>query len=182
MNGVRLLVHCCCVHCSAYTLNYWRECGFEVTAYWFNPNIQPEKEHEARLDALKRYLADSGTEVLAAGEYSPGLFEGALSSRTGKPMRCSICYGLRLESAAREAANARFDGFTTSLLISPQQQHEMVLAAGIAASDKYGVNFRYADIRKRYSDSRRLTRPLELYRQRYCGCLHSAGESENPDI
>lgn len=172
-----LLVHCCCVHCSAYTLRYWREQGFDVTSYWYNPNIHPTDEHQERLQALRRYLTDSGIELVVDGDYRPDEYDDALTEEKQKPARCSVCYSLRLQATAGFAASEKYDGFTTSLLISPQQYHKIVRDAGLTAADEYGVKFKYTDIRKRYSDSRKLTRPLGLYRQRYCGCRYSAEEA-----
>ncbi|APV44291.1 hypothetical protein Dform_00950 [Dehalogenimonas formicexedens] len=170
----KLLVHCCCVHCSAYTLNYWREQGFGVTAFWYNPNIHPFLEHQRRLEALKSLVAREGISV----ELEPGYdLDKYFVAAAGKnENRCRECYRLRLGKVASYAAEHGFDAFTSSLLISPQQKHDQIIEIARSVELISGVVFEYADLRKRYSDSRRLTKPLDLYRQQYCGCLYSEWE------
>lgn len=90
--------------------------------------------------------------------------------------RCPDCYQLRLDATAACAAASGFDTFSSSLLISHRQQHDRIISAARAAQASSGVRFEYADLRKRYSDSRIMTKPLELYRQQYCGCLYSEYE------
>jgi hypothetical protein len=170
----KLLVHCCCVHCSAYTLKYWREQGYEVTAFWYNPNIHPFTEHQRRLEALNSFTDSKGIILAVAPGYD---LDGYLQAAAGRGAeRCPECYRLRLEAAAGYAREQGFEGFTSSLLISPQQQHQRIVEVAGTISAASGVGFFYADLRKRYSDSRRLTKPMELHRQQYCGCLFSEYE------
>jgi len=90
--------------------------------------------------------------------------------------RCQYCFRLRLLETAETAYQRGFNAFTTSLLISPHQQHDLLRAIGNKISKEKGIDFLYADLRKRYSDSRHLTKPLNLYRQQYCGCVYSEWE------
>ena len=99
----QLLVHCCCVHCSAYTLNYWRDQGFDVTAYWYNPNIHPFTEHQHRLEALKSLTAAAGIPLAVAPGYDMARYFQAVTGHETE--RCQYCYRIRLEAAA---AYARF--------------------------------------------------------------------------
>lgn len=87
--------------------------------------------------------------------------------------RCRYCFGLRLGKTAEFARENGYDAFTTTLLISPQQQHETLREIGERVAGEQGVEFLYTDLRKRYSDSRHITKPMDLYRQQYCGCLYS---------
>ncbi len=170
----KLLVHCCCVHCSAYTLNYWREQGFEVTAYWYNPNIHPFIEHQQRLDALKSLADKEGIHLVVAPGYEMDRYFQAVAGH--EIDRCQHCYRLRLGQVAEYARDHAYDAFTSSLFISPQQKHNQIIEVARSTEESTGVKFQYADLRKRYSDSRRLTKPLDLYRQQYCGCLYSEFE------
>jgi predicted adenine nucleotide alpha hydrolase (AANH) superfamily ATPase len=90
--------------------------------------------------------------------------------------RCQYCFRLRLSKTAETAQKMDFDAFTTTLLISPQQKHELIQEIGNELAKEKGVDFLYADLRKHYSDSRRMTKPLNLYRQQYCGCVYSEWE------
>jgi hypothetical protein len=90
--------------------------------------------------------------------------------------RCRYCFQLRLSRTARVAKENHISGFTTTLLISPHQKHELIKEVGDKVAEENGVPFIYADLRKRYSDSRHITKPMDLYRQQYCGCLYSEWE------
>jgi predicted adenine nucleotide alpha hydrolase (AANH) superfamily ATPase len=90
--------------------------------------------------------------------------------------RCRHCFELRLGKTAATAREKGYDAFTTTLLISPHQKHELIKEIGEKAAGEKRVAFLYADLRKRYSDSRHITKPLELYRQQYCGCIYSEWE------
>jgi len=174
----KLLVHCCCVHCSAYTLSYWRGLGHDVTAYWYNPNIHPFTEHQKRLEALKALDEKEGIPLLIDPGYEMEKYLRAVAGRGDD--RCRWCYEVRLEKAAQIAREGGFDAFTSSLLISPKQKHNRIVEVARRIEASQGVRFAYADLRKRYSDSRRLTKPRELYRQQYCGCLYSEYERYRP--
>ena len=93
-----------------------------------------------------------------------------------EPRRCQYCFGLRLLKTAETAYQAGFNAFTTSLLISPHQKHDLLRKIGSKISKEKGIDFLYADLRKRYSDSRRMTKGLNLHRQQYCGCVYSEWE------
>ena len=175
----KLLVHCCCVHCSAYALRYWQELGHEVTAFWYNPNIHPFTEHQHRLEALKTLLEKENIPLAIQLGYDIEHFFQAVAGHISD--RCPHCYHLRLRTVADYANEHGFDGFTSSLLISSHQQHERIVGIALKIEQSSGVSFKYADLRKRYSDSRTITKPLDLYRQRYCGCLFSEWERYRDD-
>ncbi len=170
----RLLLHSCCAHCAAYPLRYWRDQGYEVTAFWYNPNIHPYAEHVARFKALESLAGKEGVPLITATGYGMPDYFRAVAGREDD--RCRHCFTLRLGKAAAAAKEGGFDAFTTTLLISPQQKHELIRETGEAAAAGAGVAFLYADLRKRYSDSRHITKPMELYRQQYCGCIYSEWE------
>jgi predicted adenine nucleotide alpha hydrolase (AANH) superfamily ATPase len=90
--------------------------------------------------------------------------------------RCRYCFDLRLTKTAETAREKGFDAFTTTLLISPHQKHDVIQEIGNKVAAEQGVTFLYADLRKRYSDSRHITKPMNLYRQQYCGCIYSEWE------
>ncbi len=170
----KVLIHVCCAHCAAYTAEHFRAEGYDVTAYWYNPNIHPFSEHQSRLEAMQRLAQEMALPLIIEPGYDmPEYFRRVAGHEAG---RCGHCFRLRLERTAAAAKAGGYDAFTTTLLISPHQQHEILKETGEKVAADSGVAFLYTDLRKRYSDSRRLTKPLDLYRQQYCGCLYSEWE------
>jgi predicted adenine nucleotide alpha hydrolase (AANH) superfamily ATPase len=176
----KVLVHVCCAHCAAYTIEHWRQEGCEVAGFWYNPNIHPFTEHNRRLESV-RALAEKldFPLIIAPGYDMPEYFRRVAGSEAD---RCRNCFDLRLSRTAAAARENGCGAFTTTLLISPHQKHEIIKEIGTKAAGENGVAFLYADLRKRYSDSRHITKPMELYRQQYCGCLYSEWERYREDI
>ena len=174
MKAGSVLVHCCCAHCTAYTIEHWRRQGYETSALWYNPNIHPYMEHQQRLDAMQSLAKISGFQLIVIEGYDIiDYFRRVVGNES---QRCQYCFQLRLLKTAESAIRMGYDTFTTSLLISHQQKHDLLQEIGNKIAQEKGVDFLYADLRKRYSDSRRITKPLNLYRQQYCGCVYSEWE------
>ncbi len=169
-----VLVHCCCAHCAAYTVDYWRQQGYEVSALWYNPNIHPYTEHQQRLEAMKSFSQEINLPLTVADDYD--IREYFCRVERHESQRCQHCFRLRLSKTAETARQMGFDAFTTTLLISPHQKHDLLKEIGEELAEEQGINFLYTDLRKRYSDSRRMTKPLNLHRQQYCGCIYSKWE------
>jgi len=169
-----VLVHCCCAHCAAYTIDYWRQQGYEVGALWYNPNIHPYMEHQHRLEAMKSWAQEVNLSLIITEGYN--IIDYFRQVAGHESQRCQYCFRLRLLKTAETAHQKGFSAFTTSLLISPQQKHDLLREIGSEVSREEGVDFLYADLRKRYSDSRHMTKPFNLYRQQYCGCVYSEWE------
>jgi len=170
----KVLVHVCCAHCAAYTVEHWRQQGYEITGFWYNPNIHPYSEHQSRLESTKELAEKIDLPLIISEGYDmPEYFRRVAGKES---QRCRECFRLRLEKTADTARENGFDAFTTTLLISPHQQHEVLRETGEAIAGEKGIEFLYTDLRKRYSDSRHITKPMDLYRQQYCGCLYSEWE------
>jgi len=169
-----VLVHCCCAHCTAYTIEHWRQQGYETGALWYNPNIHPYTEHQHRLEAMQSLARTMGFPLITIGGYD--IVEYFRQVAGNEANRCQYCFQLRLSKTAESALRIGYDAFTTTLLISHQQKHGLLQEIGDKIAKDMGVEFLYADLRKRYSDSRRITKPLNLYRQQYCGCVYSEWE------
>ena len=169
-----VLIHSCCVHCAAYTVDYWREQGYEVTTLWYNPNIHPYMEHQHRLEALKSLAQEMKLPLIVTEGYDMTTYFRQVAGHESQ--RCRYCFRLRLSKTAETARQMNFSAFTTTLLISPHQKHDLLREIGDELAKEKGVEFRYADLRKHYSDSRHLTKGLNLYRQQYCGCIYSEWE------
>ncbi len=168
-----VLLHVCCAHCAASTVSYWRQ-DYEVSAFWYNPNIHPYTEHQHRLEAMKSLAKEAKLPLMVSESYD--IVEYFRRVAGDESQRCQHCFSLRLSKTAETARQAGFTAFTTTLLISPHQKHDLIREIGNRIAEQTGMEFLYADLRKRYSDSRHITKPLNLYRQQYCGCLYSEWE------
>ena len=169
-----ILLHACCAHCTAYPVEYWRQQGYDVTVFWYNPNIHPFAEHQNRLGAMRKLSVEINFPLIIADGYDmPEYFRAVAGNEDD---RCRYCFRLRLSDTARAVKEGGFTGFSTTLLISPHQKHDLIKEVGDEIAVENSVPFFYADLRKRYSDSRHITKPMDLYRQQYCGCLYSEWE------
>jgi len=169
-----LLVHSCCAHCAAYSTDYWRKQGYEVSLLWYNPNIHPFTEHQHRLEAMKSLAKEMNLPLIVDEGYDIIAYFRQVTGHEAE--RCQHCFRLRLSKTAETARQQGFSAFTTTLLISPHQKHDLLREIGNNVAEEKGVDFLYIDLRKRYSDSRRMTKALNLYRQQYCGCIYSEWE------
>lgn len=183
--GIRpsLLLHACCAPCSSYVLEYLNE-YFNITLYYYNPNISPESEYSFRISELHRLVSEMNIDVeIIDGEYTPEVFNEITMGLENEPeqgARCMKCYRLRLEHTAKLAKEWGFDYFTTTLSISPMKNTEALNSIGAALAERYGVSYLFSDFKKRegYKRSIELSRQYGLYRQNYCGCIYSKAKSE----
>lgn len=166
-----ILLHCCCAPCSVYCVDALREEGIEPTAFWYNPNIHPYQEYKARRDTLCAYAPSIGMDLVVQEEY--GLRDFVRHVAEDIPGRCGWCYTCRMEAAARYAADHGFAAFSTTLLISPYQQHQRIAAIAEEMGRRYGVEFLYRDFRPGFRTGQAKARELGLYMQKYCGCVFS---------
>lgn len=174
---MKLLLHICCAPCSTATVAAWREAGYGLTGAYFNPNIQPFAEHEQRRETLLAYASASSLPLLGEAEYDIKAWLAMVRGNEGKGDRCRLCISQRMRYTAGLAVSSGFAAFSTTLLVSPYQEHEMVRAAGEQAAADAGIEFAYRDLRPRYRESVTLSREAGLYRQKYCGCIFSEEEA-----
>ena len=168
---LKVLLHTCCAPCTTYVKKALEEMGFKVTGFWYNPNIHPYTEYEKRLSTMKLYSALANLEMVYADLYDIENFFDVIFGQKDK--RCLFCYILRLHKAAAYAKKHGFDAFTTTLLVSPDQKHDLIKEAGRIVAKKIGIEFLYKDFRKGFSEGRRMANTMNLYKQDYCGCLYS---------
>lgn len=169
---MKLLLHTCCAPCSVYCIKSLREEGIEPTVYWFNPNIHPYMEYKARRDTLKEYTKNIGVNAIFEENY--GLREFCKNVVNDLENRCSkYCYRIRLEQTAKYAKENGYDTFSTTLLISPYQNHEALKQIGEEMAEKYELTFLYRDFRPGFREGQAEARELGLYMQKYCGCVFS---------
>jgi len=154
-----------------------REESWEVTGYWFNPNIQPYSEHERRREALAKFAEAVSLPVIWEPGYEMVAFLRAVAGRERFRERCAICYRLRLERTARVAAERGFAAITTTLLISPYQDQQAIRTLGEELARAQGLAFYFENFRRGFAEHHRLAKEYDLYRQRYCGCVYSEWEA-----
>lgn len=167
----QLLLHTCCAPCSVYCVDSLRAEGIEPTAFWYNPNIHPYQEYRSRRDALADYAASISQALAVRDEYGLRDFVRAVAEDIGG--RCAHCYACRLEETARYAAGHGFTHFSTTLLVSPYQDHEGICRTAQMLADRCGVAFLYRDFREGFRQGQAKARELGLYMQKYCGCVFS---------
>jgi predicted adenine nucleotide alpha hydrolase (AANH) superfamily ATPase len=165
------LLHICCAPCSVRCIETLRDEGIEPVGFWYNPNIHPYTEYRARRQTLETYAASIGMTLIQNKEYGLRPFLDAVGGDYDG--RCEVCYRLRMDETARQAAERGFESFTTTLLISPYQNHELLVQVATEAAVKYGVEFLYRDFRPYFREGQQIARESEMYMQKYCGCIFS---------
>ena len=181
---MKLLLHSCCAPCSVQCVKTLLEDGIKPDLYWYNPNIHPFTEYRSRRDALEAFARDHELSLNMEDEYGLRPFlrevvsmdeDFADHDQTVK-RRCAYCYRLRLEKTASVAAERGYEAFSTTLLISPYQNHELLKETGYEFAAKYDVSFLYRDFRPFFRDGRNQAKALGYYMQKYCGCIFSEEE------
>lgn len=167
----KTLLHTCCAPCSVSCVEQLRTEGIEPVSYWFNPNIHPYQEYKARRDTLIGYAKQINMELIVQEDY--GLREFTCAVAKDIDHRCGICYEMRLDRVAKFAAENGFDSFTSTLFVSPYQQHERMAQIAEQGARKWGVSFLYRDFRPGFRSGQQQARELGLYMQKYCGCIFS---------
>lgn len=174
---MKLLLHICCAPCATATIDSWRGEVTELSGVYFNPNIHPFSEHQRRYDTLLDYAGRIGLPLVGEPLWDVTAWLRQVAGNDGKGPRCRICIAQRLNYTAALAAAQGCDAFSTSLLISPYQEHEIIREAGEQAAAVAGVQFAYRDLRPEFRRSREMSAAADLYRQKYCGCIYSEAEA-----
>ena len=168
---MKTLLHICCAPCSVACIKSLQIEDIAITGYWYNPNIHPFTEYKARRNTLIEYAKQINLPLILEGEYGLRSFINGVYPDFDN--RCEYCYRVRLENAAQYAAQNGFDNFTTTLLISPYQKHELICKVANEAAAKYNTSFLYRDFRPLFKEGQQQARDMEFYMQKYCGCIFS---------
>lgn len=164
---MKLLMHTCCAPCSVYCIDSLRSEGLEPDLYWFNPNIHPYTEYKIRRDTLIQYSEMININLIINENY--GLEEFCKNTISNLQNRCKeYCYKVRLEQTAKYAKENGYEAFTTTLLVSPYQNHEALIEVANAMAKKYEIEFLYRDFRVGFREGQNKARELGLYMQKYC--------------
>ena len=171
---MKLLLHICCSCCLTYPLEKYKRSRFDLVGYWYNPNIHPFTEYHKRLQSLKKFAKSNSFPVIYDESYELEEFLGGALKDLDN--RCHSCYILRLTKTAEYAKENGFDFFSTTLLISPYQKHQLIKEVGEKIADEAGLGFYYKDLRPNFRESKNIAREKGLYSQKYCGCIFSEKE------
>lgn len=184
----KLLIHACCGPCSSYVIEYLSK-YFDITIFFYNPNIYPINEFVRRHDELNRFISEfnknNNEEIkLLIHDYDPKVFYESirgLEHAGEKSRRCYNCYKLRMTKSAKYAKENNFDYFTTTLSISPYKNANWINEIGKKIENKIDIKYLYSDFKKKngYKRSLELSKEYNLYRQEYCGCVYSKEEREH---
>lgn len=173
---MHILLHTCCGPCSTFVAKSLIEQGRGVTGYFYNPNIQPYSEYIKRMENAQKWALAAGVPLIVEDGYDVASWVGEVSKDLAN--RCQRCYHLRLLPTAKRARAEGFDAFTTTLLISPYQQHDKIRCVGEQVAEQVQIPFIYEDFRPHFKETYGLSREYDLYRQHYCGCIFSEYERE----
>lgn len=177
-----LLLHICCGPCLLYPLKVLREKNIPVKGFFYNPNIHPYQEFKARIQALEEVKNLENLEIIWDRAYGLRVFLDEVFFQWERPKRCERCYYLRLKKTAKLARDLKASAFSTTLLYSPFQFHELIKEIGEELSSRYGVPFYYEDWRVGYYEGKKRAIELGIYRQKYCGCIFSEEERFNKNL
>lgn len=175
-----LLLHSCCAPCSSYVIEYLSN-YFNITVFYYNPNIYPKEEYLKRVKEEKDFISKFKTKYkvdFIEGDYDTNKFYSVAKGFEGEKEggeRCFRCYELRLKETASVAKNKGYDYFTTTLSISPYKNAQKLNEIGEKVGSEYDMQYLYSDFKKKngYKRSIELSREYNLYRQDYCGCIFS---------
>jgi len=171
---LKLLLHACCAPCSIYPLKVLGKMDMDVMAFFYRHNIHPFTECQKREETLKHYSQSIDLKVIYQQDYKIEEFLRSVVFR--EEDRCRYCYYDRLKATALVAKKGKFQAFTTTLLYSKFQNHNLIRETGEAIAKKYGLIFFYHDFREGWKSGIEESKKLNMYRQQYCGCIYSEKE------
>jgi len=165
----KILIHTCCAPCSILVIDKFKK-EFEITLFFYNPNIHPYREYLERLNSFKTNVNSLGINYIV-GEYEYRDYFMNVTNNLDE--RCNFCYQLRLNQTAIVSKSMNIKKFTTTMLYSPYQKHNIIKKIGEMIAKDYELEFIYYDLRDRYFEGKKLSIEYNLYRQKYCGCIFS---------
>ncbi|ACI19710.1 epoxyqueuosine reductase QueH [Dictyoglomus thermophilum] len=171
MTNKKIFIHICCAPCLTYPLKVLREKNFDVTGFWYNPNIHPYTEYSMRLNTLKDFAENQNLPVVYEDDYALEEFIRQVVYREKE--RCPVCYYMRLKKTVEKAKELGFNLFSTTMLVSPYQRHDLIKDIANYLANEYKIEFYYEDFRVGYREGVNLSKEYGLYRQKYCGCIYS---------
>lgn len=172
---MNILLHICCAPCSIYPMGELKREGHQIAGYFYNPNIHPYSEYLRRKYEVDKYSKGLGVNVIT-GDYDIERYLQYIAYNETPKNRCPMCWWTRLEKAAKFAKENGFEAFTTTLLGSPYQDHDIIKEIGEDLAKKTELKFYYKDFRIGFKGSRDTAKSKGIYCQNYCGCIFSEKE------
>lgn len=173
---MKILLHTCCAPCWIYPAKKLKKEGISVTGFFYNPNIYPTEEYQRRRKALLELGVGNDAGGVIYPEYIPSQFSQAIKDNIERPGRCSACFRLRLERTAQFAKEKGFNAFSTTLLVSPYQDQELIKGIAEKIAQEWGIAFHFEDFRPGFSQAHKEAKNKKIYCQNYCGCQYSESE------
>lgn len=169
-----VLLHICCGPCTTYPLEVLKGEGIQVHGYFYNPNIHPYQEFRKRLEAVEQLASRTNLPVEYCREY--GLRDYLRKVVFNEESRCGLCYDMRLREVVVKAKKMGADAFTSTLLYSRYQNHDLIRRIAEDLAEEHKIPFLYYDFRQGWQQGIEMSREMNLYRQPYCGCIYSEQE------
>ena len=176
----KLLLHSCCAPCSSHVISYLTN-FFDITIFYYNPNISPKSEYNKRkkeqIRLIKEIDKTNKVDIIDC-DYDNDIYEERIKGYENEPergSRCTICFDLRLSRTVEMAKHLNYDYFCSTLSVSPYKNSKLINEIGSKLGKEYGVTWLYSDFKKEngYKHSIELSHKYNLYRQDYCGCKYS---------
>jgi len=179
-NNRKILLHICCAPCAVYPSKVLRDMKYDITGFFYNPNIHPYTEYKKRLDSVHIFSKENKMHIEYLNDYKIESYLRAVAYHETK--RCPTCYYLRIFETAKMAKKLGLEFFTTTLLYSTYQQHETIKEIGKKIAKQLKLKFIYEDFRKGWTEGIKGSKEMGLYRQNYCGCIYSERDRYMNDI
>lgn len=171
---MKILLHICCAPCSIYPIKELSKKFDTIEGYFYRHNIHPYKECLRRENEVKKYTKSLSISMIYEKEYKLETF--IKNTIFKKTERCFYCYTDRIMSSAIKAKKGNFDCFSTTLLYSKFQKHQLIRSIAKSVSNKIDIPFYYDDFRVGWNQGIYESKNLKMYRQSYCGCIYSEKE------
>ena len=168
---MKILLHICCAPCAIYPIHRLQECGHKVIGAYYNSNIHPYTEYHKRLETLIAFASRIDLKLIISENYDMEGFIRAVAFRESE--RCRYCYHDRLRTCAIIAKKGKFEAFSSTLLYSKYQKHDLIRSIGQAVSREIDIPFWYEDFRIGWHEGIEKSKAMGMYRQQYCGCIYS---------
>lgn len=172
---MKLLLHMCCAPCSVFPVSVLQNENIDFSGYFYNPNIHPKEEFVKRRENVEKFSKLKNIHVTYSEDFMQEKWE---NNNLTEEHRCKMCYSLRFDKIASFAKGNGFNAFTTTLLVSPYQKHELIIELGEMAASKYDLLFYYRDFRPGFRQGQQQAKEIGLYRQKFCGCIISYNETK----
>lgn len=184
----KIFVHACCTACASHVFSQLKKAGFDVVAYFYNPELEDKEEYDRRLDSLKDYCKENDVEIIEGENHLQDFTDLTNSFKDAnsikyisdkdryKRKRCYLCNSMLMQKTIEQAKRRRIKYFSTTLLCSPYKNHDEIIEISNEKALDYTMNFYYQDFRKGYWMGRNYARNHQVHIPQYCGCAESMKE------